>query len=87
MTKVDYKCVIVSCHMLEFLFGWLIGVWMGQQLPLPLVQTVAHNWWFPNSTVDSTTTVNDSSTVSDAMKEDHESSPLFTGDMPAATPV
>lgn len=71
--------------MLEFLFGWLIGVWMGQQLPLPLVQTVAHNWWFPKPDGNSTPVVNESSIS--PTDEDHESSPLFTGDMPPATPV
>ena len=30
--------------MLEFIFGWIVGVWMGQQLPLPSVQTMIHNW-------------------------------------------
>jgi hypothetical protein len=68
--------------MLEFLFGWIIGVWMGQQLPLPSVQTVLHNWWVPKPEPQTAST-----TVSDAMEEDHESSPLFTGDMPPATAV
>lgn len=71
--------------MLEFLFGWIIGVWMGQQLPLPSVQTVAHNWWFPKPNDNRPTTVTDVDIS--PTEEDHESSPLFTGDMPPATPV
>lgn len=71
--------------MLEFLFGWIIGVWMGQQLPLPSVQTVAHNWWFPKPNDNQPTTVTD--TNRSPTEEDHESAPLFTGEMPPATPV
>tara|TARA_B100000780_G_scaffold251334_1_gene197926 strand:+ start:860 stop:1105 length:246 start_codon:yes stop_codon:yes gene_type:complete len=64
-------------YMLEFLFGWVIGVWMGQQLPLPSVQTLIHNWW------QTKVATNVSQVVEEATAEDHESVPLFTGDMPA----
>ena len=71
--------------MLEFLFGWIIGVWMGQQLPLPSVQTAIHNWWFSKPSGNQPTTINDSDRS--PTEEDHESAPLFTGEMPPATAV
>jgi len=64
-------------HMLEFLFGWVIGVWMGQQFPLPSVQTFIRNWW------QTKVETNASPLVEEATSEDHESVPLFTGDMPS----
>lgn len=60
--------------MLEFLFGWLLGVWMGQQLPLPSVQTQIENWWKqPAVKEDAAAEVTDETDI-----------PVFTGDMPMA---
>ena len=60
--------------MLEFLFGWLLGVWMGQQLPLPSVQTQIENWWKPPAVKeDGATEVTGETDI-----------PVFTGDMPMA---
>jgi len=67
----------VTGHMFEFLFGWVIGVWMGQQFPLPSVQTLIRNWW------QTKVETNASPLVEEATSEDHESVPLFTGDMPS----
>jgi len=61
--------------MLEFIFGWILGVWMGQQLPLPSVQMHIETWWNRPKTVQ-----ND--TVSEIDKEEEEV-PLFSGEMPA----
>jgi len=58
--------------MLEFLFGWALGVWMGQQLPLPSVQRQLETWW-------STRNVEVESTV----ETDETIAPVFTGDMPS----
>lgn len=62
--------------MLEFLFGMVMGVWMGQQFPLPNVQTQIHNWWFRKPPVP---------TVADDDKDtkEEETAPLFTGEMPS----
>ena len=60
--------------MLEFIFGWLLGVWMGQQLPLPSVQTQIESWWKPPAKEeDAGTEVTDETDI-----------PVFTGDMPMA---
>lgn len=66
--------------MLELLFGLIFGIWAGQQLPLPSVQIAIQNWWNSNATVaQETETETDTSEVTD---EDHESTPIFTGNMP-----
>ena len=62
--------------MLEFLFGWILGVWMGQQLPLPSVQMQIETWWNRPAAVR-----NDSASEID---KEEEEIPLFSGDMPAA---
>jgi hypothetical protein len=63
--------------MIEFLCGWIIGVWMGQQLPLPSVQEAIHNWWNKNqSVVEGNTEEN--------VEEEEEETPLFTGEIPLA---
>tara|TARA_B110000908_G_C9993507_1_gene330890 strand:+ start:464 stop:658 length:195 start_codon:yes stop_codon:yes gene_type:complete len=62
--------------MLEFLFGWLLGVWSAQQFNLPSVQTAIKTWW--NSKPDVT------ADTLDVTEEDHETTPIFTGDMPPA---
>jgi hypothetical protein len=59
--------------MLEFLFGAVFGVWMGQQFALPNVQLMIHNWW-----VRKPTTTN--AAQKDSIEE--ETKPLFTGEMP-----
>ena len=56
--------------MLEFLFGWLVGVWMAQQLPLPMVQKMLDNW--RNPPVENAETV----------ENIEEEQPIFTGEMP-----
>lgn len=58
--------------MLEFLFGWILGVWMGQQLPLPSVQTQIEHWWN-----------NRNAPVEDTEPTDETITPVFTGDMPS----
>lgn len=68
--------------MLEFLFGWIVGVWMGQQLPLPSVQTAIHNWWFQQISV-----TDNSTPEADNISSEDESVPLFTGDMPPQPPA
>jgi hypothetical protein len=50
--------------MIEFLFGYLIGVWMAQQFKLPDVQTRVIKWWRPTPEVAT---------------QPEESVPMFTG--------
>lgn len=62
--------------MLEFLFGWIIGIWAAQQFTLPSVQDAVIRWWnAPPSQV--------SNNPPEPTEEDHESTPIFTGDMPS----
>ena len=63
--------------MLEFLFGWILGVWMGQQLPLPSVQMYVHNWWNSRAGDQAPPTLAEKPT-------EEEEAPLFTGEMPPA---
>ena len=60
--------------MLEFLFGIFIGIWMGQQIPMPSV----HQWVLSRF---QPAVVQDNATVE--VDEQEEQIPLFTGDMPA----
>lgn len=61
--------------MLEFLFGWLLGVWMGQQLPLPSVQGQMEHWWNrPRIPAES---------ESESTFEE-SAVPVFTGEIPAS---
>ena len=59
--------------MLEFIFGWIIGVWMAQQMSLPSVHQQIQTWWYKPQLPDETTS---------EIKEE-ETVPLFTGKMPA----
>tara|TARA_B110000285_G_C14817779_1_gene465042 strand:+ start:414 stop:596 length:183 start_codon:yes stop_codon:yes gene_type:complete len=59
--------------MLEFVFGWIIGVWMGQQLPLPSVQTMIHNW-------RGTVVVEN---AEESSPEVNATTPIFSGEMPS----
>mgnify|MGYP001205510616 CR=1 len=61
--------------MLEFVFGWLLGVWMGQQLPLPSVQSQVEGWW------------NRSRIPAENESEstlDESAVPVFTGEIPVS---
>lgn len=60
--------------MLEFLFGFLLGVWAGQSVPLPSVGNYIENFWVrqPSQVID---------------KMDEETGPLFTGTIPTTVPT
>ena len=61
--------------MFEFLFGFLLGVWAGQALPLPSVGIYVQSYFVPNvEAVPSTEEVND---------EEQR----FTGEMPVKIPL
>jgi hypothetical protein len=66
--------------MLELLFGLFFGIWAGQQLPLPSVQIAIQNWW--NSSGVAPTETETKTDTSEVTEEDHENTPIFTGDMP-----
>ena len=59
--------------MLEFLFGYVLGVWMGQQLPLPSVQTQIEHWWQGRNVP-----------VEDPPTSEEDIAPVFTGEMPTS---
>jgi|TARA_B110000879_G_C11158234_1_gene507894 hypothetical protein len=62
--------------MLEFLFGFLLGVWAAQALPLPSVGEYISTWWQPKIlSKTSETTI------------DHEAAPMFTGAIPTTVPT
>ena len=66
--------------MIEFLVGLILGVWMGQQLPLPSVQMYIQNWW-NNPAINNATQI-DESDKSEEDKSVEVSVPVFTGEMP-----
>lgn len=59
--------------MLEFLFGFVIGVWAGQSVPLPSVGNYVETFWAqkPQLTV----------------KPDEETGPVFTGEIHTTVPT
>jgi len=65
--------------MLEFIFGILTGIWMGQQFPLPSVQEYVRRVFASKTT--SAVTASENTEVSN--EEIEESVPLFSGQMPA----
>lgn len=77
--RMNYKTTISSIQMLEFIVGWIIGVWAAQQLPLPSVQIAIKNWW--NGTTPELE--EQSPDANEIAAEDHESTPIFTGNMPS----
>ena len=66
--------------MIEFLVGLILGVWMGQQLPLPSVQMYIQNWW-NNPAINNATRMAESD-ESEEDKSVEVSVPVFTGEMP-----
>ena len=63
--------------MLEFLFGLITGVWMGQQLPLPSVQEYVKRFW------DAKTSTAIAAQDESKTEEQEDTVPLFSGQMPA----
>ena len=60
--------------MFEFLFGFILGVWAGQALPLPSVGTYVQSYFVPKAETQQEV-------------KDEEEQPLFTGEMPVQVPV
>jgi len=60
--------------MLEFLFGFVLGVWVGQSVPLPSVGNYIENFWVqkPPQVIE---------------KVDEETGPVFTGEMHTTVPT
>lgn len=54
--------------MLEFLFGFILGVWAGQSVALPNVASIVETWWKPRVEVEPKSAV--------------EADPVFTGNIP-----
>lgn len=59
--------------MFEFLFGFILGVWAGQSVPLPNVGTYVQSYFAPK--VEATEEVSDK-----------EQQPMFTGVMSTEVP-
>jgi hypothetical protein len=60
--------------MLEFIFGFLIGVWAGQSIPLPSVANYIETFWAQK-------------TQQVIEKADEETGPVFTGKMHTTVPT
>ena len=56
--------------MFEFLFGFLLGVWAGQSMPLPSVSQYVQGYFVPKVEQKNVET------------KPEEEKPLFSGDMP-----
>lgn len=72
---------VLSYIMFEFLFGFVLGVWAGQALPLPSVGAYVKNNWLPQIQPAQA-----SETQDEEDQEDQELQPLFTGEMPLSIP-
>lgn len=64
-------------EMFEFLFGFILGVWAGQALPLPSVGVYVQSYFVPKVEV----------VPSPEEVKDEEQQPLFTGEMPVEVPI
>ena len=62
--------------MFEFIFGFALGVWAGQALPLPSVGTYVESFWTPKTLPDK-----------EIDRVDEESAPMFTGAIPTTVPT
>tara|TARA_B110001452_G_scaffold266453_1_gene273363 strand:+ start:2893 stop:3075 length:183 start_codon:yes stop_codon:yes gene_type:complete len=60
--------------MLEFLFGFILGVWAGQSVPLPSVGNYIEHFWVKK----------DPQVIE---KQDEETGPAFTGEMHTTVPT
>tara|TARA_B110000285_G_scaffold235155_1_gene315209 strand:+ start:6918 stop:7100 length:183 start_codon:yes stop_codon:yes gene_type:complete len=60
--------------MLEFLFGFVLGVWAGQSVPLPSIGTYVETFWVPKPQPV-------------IEKVDEETGPVFTGGMHTTVPT
>lgn len=63
--------------MIEFLFGFILGVWAGQALPLPSVGTYVQSYFVHKV---------EAAPRTEEVK-DEEQQPLFTGEMPVEVEV
>jgi hypothetical protein len=61
--------------MFEFLFGFVLGVWAGQSMPLPSMGQYVQGYFTPK--VEQTVVEN----------KEEEEKPLFTGKMPTVATV
>ncbi len=64
----------IKQKMLEFLFGFIIGVWAGQSVPLPSVGNYFETFWAQKP-------------QQVAAKVDEETGPIFTGEMHTTVPT
>ena len=62
--------------MFEFLFGFILGVWAGQALPVPSVGIYVQSYFVPKV---------ETAPPKEEVK-DEEQQPLFTGEMPVEVP-
>jgi len=62
--------------MFEFIFGFILGIWAGQALPLPSVGTYVESFWTPKTLPEKEIT-----------QVDEESAPMFTGAIPTTVPT
>ena len=74
--NLEYFFVRGQSKMFEFLFGFILGVWGGQTLPLPSVGTYVQSYFVPNV---------EAPPVSEEVN-DEEEQPLFTGEIPTHVP-
>lgn len=63
--------------MFEFLFGFILGVWAGQALPLPSVGVYVQSYFVHTPPA----------APSKEEVKDEEQQPLFTGEMPVEVPL
>jgi len=61
--------------MFEFIFGFILGIWAGQALPLPSVGTYVESFWTPKTLPEK------------ELQVDEESAPMFTGAIPTTVPT
>lgn len=63
--------------MFEFLFGFFVGVWAGQALPLPSVGVYLQSYFASKVEVSS---------IQEKEEENEDHVPLFTGNIPTQVP-
>jgi len=74
--KIPIHIRLFTDKMFEFIFGFTLGVWAGQALPLPSIGRYVESFWTPKTSPEK-----------EIARVDEESVPIFTGPILTTVPT